>query len=101
MCLYFHQACVSNNRDFSFLTLEHPEQFYLSKLQSVEVASWIGELEKFLRHHPGLQSFQLAGSQIGGVMLHQVTLELIKQKVDMGSHRMSHSIVPAERNSFM
>lgn len=30
-------------------------------------------------------------------MLHQVTLELIKQEVDMDSHRMSHGIEPGEK----
>lgn len=69
---------------------------YLGVLQSVGAARWTRELEELLGHHPGLQSLQLAGSQVGGMMLHQVTLELIKQEVDMDSHRMSHCIVPGE-----
>lgn len=70
---YFHQPfqhkpVYVNNRDFSLLRLEPSELqtnsklSYLGKLQSDGIAWWVGEFEELLRHHPGLQSFQLAGS---------------------------------------
>lgn len=69
----------------------------LCKLQSVEGIGWIGEFEELFGHDPGLQSFQFAGCQVGGVMPDQVSLELIRQEVDVDRHRMSHGIIPTSR----
>lgn len=74
--------------------LLYSENTNLCRLQSVEGIGWIGELEELLGHDPSLQGFQFAGCQVGGMMPDQVSLELIRQEVDVDRHRMSHGKVP-------
>lgn len=57
---------------------------HLCKLQPAEGAAGSGaQLEAALRRHPGFQRLQPACGQIGGVMLDQVTLELVRVEVEM------------------
>jgi len=68
---------------------------HLGELQAAERAARRGhQLEALLGRHPGLHGFQLAGCQIGGVVLHQVALELVRLEVELHRHRVAHGEVP-------
>lgn len=57
---------------------------HLCELQPAECAAGRrGELEVLLGRHPGLHGLQLACCQIGGVVLDQVALELVRLEVEM------------------
>ena len=68
---------------------------HLRKLQPAERAARRGaQLEVLLGRHPGLHGLQLARGQVGGVVLHQVALKLVRLKVEMHRHRVAHGEVP-------
>ncbi len=87
---------IHANISCSVCVLIYSEFTNLCKLQSVEGIGWIGELEELFEHDPGLQGFQLAGCQVSGMMPDQVSLEFIRQEVDVDRHRMSHGKIPED-----
>lgn len=57
---------------------------HLCKLQPAEGAGRrAGESEVPPGSHPGLHGLQLAGGQVGGVVLDQVALELVRLEVEI------------------
>lgn len=68
---------------------------HLRELQPAERAAGRGgELEVLLGRHPRLHGLQLARGQIGGVVLDQVALELVRLEVEMHRHWVAHGEVP-------
>ena len=55
--------------------------------------------EVVLQGDPGLQGLQLAGGQVGGVMLDQVALELVRLEVEVDGHRVAHGEIPGDPQS--
>ena len=73
---------------------------HLSELQPAGRAARGGAgPEVVLQSDPGLQGLQFAGCQVGGVMLDQVALELVRLEVEVDGHWVAHGEIPGNPQS--
>lgn len=71
---------------------------HLCELQPPKITRWTGNLEDFLGHHPGFQSFQFTDSQIGCMVPDQEALETVSKEVKVDGNWMAHGVVSVKQH---